>query len=525
MTRTLVIPMLNETGRIGATLETLAGSPLCTAELILVDDGSTDGTPEMARAAMAAHGLQGQVLELERNMGKGAAVRAGVAIASGEAIAFCDADLSTPTGDIVTCFELIESGTADMVVATRLADESIIVVTQNIFRRWTGKVFNILLRTLGLTTRADTQCGLKAFNEKTASIVFRELRINRFAFDVELLVRAERAGLRVAEVPVLWSHNDQSSVRPVRDGLRMALDVFRLRMYLRSTPPDNLEGAPVAMDDERFAAMARVERDHWWFRAKRELVMAFVARAGETDASRARGAGRALDIGCGTGELLNTLAGVGYPTVVGTDASPTALHFAKDALHLADASSGPSGSSGSSGSSGCLAGALAEQLPFADASFALVTSLDVIEHLDNDVVALREYHRVTQPGGTVVVAVPAYQWAWSDHDVALGHRRRYTARALVDATTRAGLEVDHVTYFHAWLVPLAFLVRRTPLGRLQRAGAEEASFVNPTVNRWLAGLTEFERRLAVRIGMPFGLSVMVVAHRPSAARTLTPTIT
>ncbi len=516
MTRTLIIPMFNETGRIGTTLEMLAGSPLRTAELILVDDGSIDGTPEIARAAMAAHGLEGQVIELGHNVGKGAAVRAGVAVATGEAIAFCDADLSTPTADIVTCLEMIESGAMDMVVATRLADESIIVVTQNIFRRWSGKMFNILLRILGLTTRADTQCGLKAFNEKTASIVFRDLRINRFAFDVELLVRAERAGLRVVEVPVLWSHNDQSSVRPIRDGARMALDVLRLRMHVRSTPLESLGGSPVAMDDERFGAMARVERDHWWFRAKRELVMAFVARTNGTVAGRAQGGGRALDIGCGTGELVNTLVGAGFRTVVGTDASPTALHHARDVLQAGD---GPAGSSGS------LTGALAEQLPFADETFALVTSLDVIEHLDNDVVALREYARVTQVGGTVVIAVPAYQWAWSDHDVALGHRRRYTARTLADAIRRAGLEVDHVTYYHAWLVPLAFLVRKTPLGRLQKAGAEEASFVNPTVNRWLAGLTGSERRIAVRIGIPFGLSVMAVAHRPSAARTLTRTNT
>lgn len=502
MTRTVVIPMLNEKGRIGTTLDVLGNSPLRTAEIILVDDGSTDGTPELAREAMAAKHLQGRVIELGRNMGKGAAVRAGVSVASGDAIAFCDADLSTPTDDIVACLDLIESGTADMVTTTRLADESVILVTQTFARRWTGKVFNILLRSLGLTNRADTQCGLKAFNEKAAGIVFRDLRINRFAFDVELLVRAERAGLRLVEVPVHWSHNDQSSVRPVRDGARMAFDVLRLRWMLRSHDPNTPVCTPEGMDDGRFGAMARVEHDHWWFRAKRDLVAGLVERVRTSGGTE--GQGPALDVGCGTGEFLNTLAGIGYRPVVGTDASATALDFAED----------------SSGASGSPAGAVAEQLPFPDETFALVTSLDVIEHLDDDVLALREYRRVTRPGGVLVIAVPAYRWAWSDHDVALGHRRRYTASALVDAATRAGLDVDHVTYYHAWLVPLALLLRKTPLGRLQRGNAEEASFVNPTVNRLLTTLTAVERRVAVRVRVPLGLSVLIVAHRPSAARTV-----
>ncbi len=487
--------MLNERGRIEATLEALANSPLSTAEIILVDDGSTDGTAQVARTTLATNELKGHVIELDRNRGKGAAVRAGVAVATGDAIAFSDADLSSPPADILACLEQIESGKADMVTTTRLDDESVILITQTFARRWSGKVFNILLQVLGLTTRADTQCGLKAFNEKAAGIVFRDLQINRFAFDVELLVRAERAGLRIVELPVRWSHDDRSRVRPIRDGARMAFDVARLRLRFRSLSYLASDKGLATMDDERFSAMARVEHDHWWFRAKRELVAEVIRRFGKLQGANLEGP--VLDVGCGTGELLNTLSTLGFQPVIGTDASPTALNFADN----------------SSGQSGSLTSSLAEHLPFADETFALVTSLDVVEHLDDDVAAIQEYRRVARPGGLVVIAVPAYQWAWSNHDVSLGHRRRYTAGGLISSAKRAELIIDHVTYYHSWLVPLAFLVRKTPLGKLQQGNPEEASFMNPSINRLLGALTNMERIVASRIRIPFGLSVLIVAHR------------
>jgi SAM-dependent methyltransferase len=157
--------------------------------------------------------------------------------------------------------------------------------------------------------------------------------------------------------------------------------------------------------------------------------------------------------------------------------------------------------------------ARAEQLPLRDGSVCLVTSLDVIEHLDDDVVGLQEYRRVLEHGAVLVVAVPAYSWAWSDHDVALGQRRRYTRRSLRRSLESAGFTVERVTYFHAWLVVPAFVVRRTPLGRLLGSSAEEASFVGPRTNAALHLLEEAERRLLRRIDLPMGLSVLATARR------------
>jgi SAM-dependent methyltransferase len=246
------------------------------------------------------------------------------------------------------------------------------------------------------------------------------------------------------------------------------------------------------MPAHKFDLMRRLEREHWWFRAKRELVRQAVAR-------HEAACGVAVDVGCGTGEVVRLLRAAGFGPVVGTDLSHYALTLAAPAI----------------GDAGSVGAARAEALPFADGSVACLTSLDVVEHLDDDVAALREYARVLRPDGVMVLAVPAYMWAWSDHDVVLGHRRRYTRRTLLATAGEAGLTVHRCTYFHSWLAPLAFLLRRTPLRRLIKSDAEEASFVSPVVNRLLILLVALERFVARRADLPFGLSVLLVAGAPA----------
>lgn len=249
--------------------------------------------------------------------------------------------------------------------------------------------------------------------------------------------------------------------------------------------------APLDMSDETFEAMAKLEEQHWWFEGKRRLVVQELRRE---LGMRAPG-GLALDVGCGTGRTLAALAALDYRPV-GTDLSVTALGHAQEALPPTAA----------------LVRAVAEQLPLPPGSVDCLVSLDVVEHLDDDVRALREYRRVLCPDGVLIVAVPAYQWAWSDHDVQLGHRRRYTRTEIAGAAIEAGLDVRRVTHFHSWLVPPAMLLRRTPLRRLVRKGAEEASFVNARINAWFARLTLLERRVLVRRDLAAGMSIMLVAR-------------
>lgn len=497
--RSLVIPMFDESSRIGATITALEGSGIVDShlEIVLVDDGSTDGTPDVAEKALTEAGFEhARVVCLTANQGKGAAVRAGMLAATGRARVFVDADLCVGADDIVRCFEELEDGRADVVYGTRAHPGSELRENQPTHRVISGRTFNLLLRLLGLTDERDTQCGLKGFSGDAAEAIFGRLSTDRFAFDVEVLARASRSGLRVVPLPVQWSHVEASRVRPIRDGIDMAAAAVRIRRQLDR----EVAGAtgPGPMDADAIEAMALVERTHWWFRAKRDLVIA--------ELDRRRVTGVVVDVGAGTGGLLDSLRGAGRPAV-GLELDDDALRFSTRFEPRP-----------------VLAQAVAEALPVASGAAAAVTSLDVLEHLDDDVAGFRELARVAGPGGLVVVAVPAYQWAWSEHDVRLGHRRRYVRSALVAAAHSADIDVVRCSHFHAWLAPVAFLLRRTPLRHLMGdESAEEASFVSTTVNRLIGLVTGVERAVLGFVDLPFGLSILLVgrvsdAGVPAAAR-------
>lgn len=486
--RSLVIPMFDEGARIGQTIDALAASPTVrtSVEIVLVDDGSSDDTVGVAEAALASHRFAiSQVVRLPQNRGKGAAVRAGMLAAQGASRVFVDADLCVGIDDIERCFDELGSGKADVVYGTRAHPGSELHRSQPAHRVLSGRTYNVLLRALGLTDERDTQCGLKGFSAAAADAIFGRLVTERFAFDVEVLARAARSGFRVVPLPVQWSHVEASRVRPVRDGIDMARAAVRIRRQLDRELA--VEGDGGAMDARAIEAMALVERTHWWFRAKRDLVIA------ELDDRRV--SGTVVDVGAGTGGLLDALRGAGRPAV-GVELDDAALKLSTRFEPRP-----------------VLAQALAEAVPVGDGRAAAVTALDVLEHLDDDVVGFRELARVVGAGGLVVVAVPAYQWAWSEHDVRLGHRRRYNRAALVAAARSAEIDVIRCTYFHGWLAPVAFLLRRTPLRRIVDGDrAEAVSFVSPTVNRLLGVVGRAERFVLGFADLPVGLSILLVGR-------------
>jgi dolichyl-phosphate beta-glucosyltransferase len=227
--------MWQESGRISTAIERISLSMLAAPniELLFVDDGSTDDTAVLCERALARFGVQGRVLRLATNQGKGAAVRHGVLAAGGDVIGFSDADLSCGPDDIERVFTAVEATRYPVVIASRTAGASVIAERQPLARRLSGFAFNLELRLLGLTHLHDTQCGLKAFNADAARALFEPLRTTRFAFDVEVLARCRTAGLAILEVPVTWRHVEASRVDPLRDGGRMVLDAARIRWTLR----------------------------------------------------------------------------------------------------------------------------------------------------------------------------------------------------------------------------------------------------------------------------------------------------
>jgi SAM-dependent methyltransferase len=238
------------------------------------------------------------------------------------------------------------------------------------------------------------------------------------------------------------------------------------------------------MRDSEFQAMLALDDRHWWYRGRRRIVRAVIDAAGlPPDA-------RLLDAGAGSGRTLDELAA--YGTVAGVELAQRGVEAARARGH-ADVRVAP-----------------VEQIPHEDASFDLVTCLDVIEHTPDDVRSLRELHRVTRPGGAALVTVPAYPRLWSHHDVVNGHERRYTRRSLRAAAERAGWRVERMTSFNAaYLLPAALV-------RLARRGGydgvpSELALTAP----WLDGVLELPLRAeAALIGrgvsLPAGLSLLAL---------------
>lgn len=229
----VVVPAYNEEGRLPATLARIAsylqGRPdLLPAEIVVVDDGSTDATAAIVGQLTAGPGIAVHLVRLERHRGKGAGVRAGLAASTGARVLISDADLATPIEEIDA---LIASG-VDLASGSRAVNRGLIARRQPLARDLLGRLFNLGLRVLGLTTFRDTQCGFKLLDGELARRLAGELRLDGFAFDVELLARAARHGASIAEVPVRWYHVDESRVQPLRHGVQMLRDALRLRLWL-----------------------------------------------------------------------------------------------------------------------------------------------------------------------------------------------------------------------------------------------------------------------------------------------------
>jgi dolichyl-phosphate beta-glucosyltransferase len=231
----IVIPAFNEADRLPPYLEDVAGffdgrgEPY---EILVVDDGSSDGTGARVEAAAERHPAV-RLLPLGRNRGKGAAVRAGMLAATGALRLFTDADGATPIAEVKRLEPALAAG-ADIVIGSRALVDPAVAMRARPHRVWAGRLFNVLVAALGLRGVADSQCGFKLFTAAAAQRLFSALQTTGFAFDVELLLRAQAAGYRVVEVAVNWADQEGSKVGVLTSGPGMLWQILRARRLVAS---------------------------------------------------------------------------------------------------------------------------------------------------------------------------------------------------------------------------------------------------------------------------------------------------
>jgi dolichyl-phosphate beta-glucosyltransferase len=243
----VIIPAYNEQERLAPQLSHILAylhEHVPDFELLVVDDGSTDQTAKIVTSAFQDE-PRARLISYQPNRGKGYAVRTGVLASQGEQIVFLDADLSTPIDEIPRALELLKE--ADLVIGSRDLPGADIRVPQPLYRRLASEIFKWVRYVLiGLWRVSDTQCGFKAYRGLAARQLFALAQIDRFLFDVEILYLAERAGLRILEIPVRWMDAAGSKVR-FREGLvEMIRDLWRIRRLHRGAMPIFRDSPPPA---------------------------------------------------------------------------------------------------------------------------------------------------------------------------------------------------------------------------------------------------------------------------------------
>nr|WP_044179288.1 dolichyl-phosphate beta-glucosyltransferase [Granulicella mallensis] len=226
----IIIPAFNEHARIEGTLERVMS---CVqqrgwdAEVLVVDDGSTDETVAIVQHWMETHSRL-HLVKNPGNRGKGYSVRNGLLQAAGDIVMFTDADLSSPIEEAERLFAALEAG-ADVAIGSRWLDKQKQTVHQPLYRRFFGRCFNRVTRlAIGLPFK-DTQCGFKAFKREAAQTIFRLQTIERWGFDPEILFIAQRLKYRISEVPVTWGHDERSRISYLKDGMKMLEEMAEIR--------------------------------------------------------------------------------------------------------------------------------------------------------------------------------------------------------------------------------------------------------------------------------------------------------
>jgi len=242
------------------------------------------------------------------------------------------------------------------------------------------------------------------------------------------------------------------------------------------------------MNIEMYRIFFEIQKKHWWFVTRKDIVLDFVDRYLTKGNQK-----KVLDIGCGSGLMLNALQEVGQ--TFGMDVSDEAINFSKEIFD-----------------GRVEKGVLPDQLPYQEDFFDLITALDVIEHIDNDIDSISAIHSLLVPGGKCIFTVPAYMFLWSRHDDINQHKRRYTLSELNEKLVHAGFNVEKISYYNTLLFPVVFLVRMLN-NVLNRDGASDLDMPGTAMNFVLKKIFGIEKYLLRYLNLPFGVSVLAVVRK------------
>ncbi|MCD4775657.1 MAG: glycosyltransferase [Candidatus Aegiribacteria sp.] len=482
----VIIPAYNEENRIGTFLDklvTYCGNSVLIYEVIVVDDCSTDDTIGII-AQYEDQFEHFHLLRSKRNSGKGYSVKRGLFKAQGDICLFMDADGSVEPDEIEKNLEYIRNNGYDIFIGSRVLRNSDQVLVTRWYREFMGKVFNFFVRLFLFRDICDTQCGFKIFRREVIRPVFSRVHIDGFGFDLELLYLAQRMGYRIKECPVSWHHVDGAKVRLLWDSIGMLFNILQVRSRHRTS---FLKAAGCLKSDE-YRYMYEVENSHWWFVSRRnlmiELIIPFNMKTPEI-----------LDVGCGTGGNMKALNKIGH--ACGTDLSDRAVEFCRI-----------------NGLDNVIECGI-EEVPLKNRSFDIVVCLDVLEHLDNPSAGLAELRRVLKDDGRIIVTVPAFSSLWSQHDVALGHLRRYRRRTLKRLVEDSGFEVLKMShlYFLSFFFVAPFRLFRRFFIEGSKVKSDTTSLPPRLLNSLLLRIFTAEAHFSSKFGLPFGTTIYAVIRK------------
>lgn len=242
------------------------------------------------------------------------------------------------------------------------------------------------------------------------------------------------------------------------------------------------------MNVEMYRLFFDIQKKHWWFATKKSIVMDAIKRRINLDKSQA-----VLDIGCGSGLMLNDLGLLAK--VSGMDVSKDAIQFSKEIFN-----------------GEIKQGALPDKIPFKAESFDVITALDVIEHIVDDVESLKSIRNLLKDNGMAIITVPAYMFLWSPFDDINEHKRRYTLSELRDKLCLSGFYIEKLSYFNTLLFPVVFLIRK-----LKKITGDDAysdiKMPIKQINYLLQKIFGVEKFLLRRCNLPFGVSILAIVRK------------